>query len=274
MDARPRSIQFSTLLLLSTATTALADGGGNSFAEAFFVSRRADGSIELLGSGVTWLLLLLSVCGIGLIIHLSLANRRSSVLPDALVKDIRQNIKKKKFQTAIDLASKDNSYLGRILVAAFLEAKFGFPAMMRALEQTAEELATSRMRRIELLNVMGQVCPMIGLFGTVYGMILAFGAIVAAGGSADPVALAGGIGTALTTTFWGLVVAIPALSGYAIIRNKIDELTVEATLAAEEILNNFRPRPPRKNGQVVTVKKGEPTSEPVSVRAAQTVEVS
>jgi biopolymer transport protein ExbB len=115
---------------------------------------------------------------------------------------------------------------------------------------------------------------MIGLFGTVYGMILAFGAIVAAGGSADPVALAGGIGTALTTTFWGLVVAIPALSGYAIIRNKIDELTVEATIAAEEILNNFRPRPPRKNGQVVTVKKSEPASESVSARASQPVEVS
>ena len=114
--------------------------------------------------------------------------------------------------------------------------------MMRALEQTAEELATSRMRRIELLNVIGQVSPMIGLFGTVYGMILAFGAIVASGGSADPVALAGGIGTALTTTFWGLVVAIPALSGYAVLRNRIDEFTVEATIIAEEVLNNFRPR--------------------------------
>ncbi len=148
MDAKPRSIQLAALLVLSTATTALADGRGGSFAEAFFVSRRSDGSIELLGSGVTWLLLLLSVCGIGLIIHLSLANRRSSVVPDALVRNIRRNIKKKKFQTAIDVASKDNSYLGRILVAAFLEAKFGFPAMMRALEQTADELATSRMRRI------------------------------------------------------------------------------------------------------------------------------
>jgi len=175
-------------------------------------------------------------------VHLSLANRRQTVLPDELVKQIRRNIKKKQFQSAINLASKNNSYLGKILVAAFLEAKFGFPSMMRSLEQTADELATARLRRIELLNVFGQVSPMIGLFGTVYGMILAFGAIVASGGSADPVALAGGIGTALTTTFWGLVVAIPALSGYAIIRNKIDELTVEATIAAEEILNNFRPR--------------------------------
>jgi biopolymer transport protein ExbB len=242
MDARRRLVQLSVFCIAATATTAFAESGEHSFGEAFFVSRRNDGSLELLGSAVTWLLLLMSMCGIGLIVHLSIANRRTSVLPDELVAKIRTNIKKKKFQHAIDAASKDDSYLGCILVAAFREAKFGFPAMMRALEQTADELATKRLRRIELLNVLGQVSPMIGLFGTVYGMILAFGAIVAAGGSADPVALAGGIGTALTTTFWGLVVAIPALSGYAIIRNKIDELTVEATIEAEEILNSFRPR--------------------------------
>ena len=83
---------------------------------------------------------------------------------------------------------------------------------------------------------------MIGLFGTVYGMILAFQAIVATGGDANPVLLAGGISTALTTTFWGLVVAIPALTGYGIIRNQIDELTTEATLTAQELLNHFRPK--------------------------------
>jgi biopolymer transport protein ExbB len=191
------------------------------------------------------------------------------VLPDQLVKSIRRSIKKKQFQDAINLASKDDSYLGKILVAAFLDAKFGFPSMMRSLEQTADELATARLRRIELLNVFGQVSPMIGLFGTVYGMILAFGAIVASGGSADPVALAGGIGTALTTTFWGLVVAIPALSGYAILRNKIDEITVEATITAEDIINNFRPRksaraPSKSNG--VSSKEVEMSSQTIEAR--------
>ena len=259
MDAKRKLIQFTALLITVTTATSFADSGEHSFAEAFFVSRRNDGSLEMLGSAVTWLLLLMSMIGIGLIVHLSLANRRSTVLPDGLVKNIRSNIKKKKFQIAIDIASRDDSYVGRILVAALREAKFGFPAMMRALEQTADELATKRLRRIELLNVIGQVSPMIGLFGTVYGMILAFGAIVAAGGSADPVALAGGIGTALTTTFWGLVVAIPALSGYAIIRNKIDEITVEATIEAEEIVNSFRPRSRAnahaENGKAAPVEK-------------------
>lgn len=240
------------MVVIATSTTVAFGEGENSFGEAFFVSKRSDGSLELLGSAVTWLLLLMSMCSIGLMVHLALANRRPTVLPDELVSKIQKNIKKKQFKVAIDLASKDNSYLGEILVAAFREAKFGFPAMMRALEQTADELATSRLRRIELLNVFGQVSPMIGLFGTVYGMILAFGAIVASGGSADPVALAGGIGTALTTTFWGLVVAIPALAGYAILRNKIDELTVEATIAGEDILNNFRPRSSKSSEQKTT----------------------
>ena len=121
------------------------------------------------------------------------------------------------------------------------QAPHGYEAMLRGLEQVAAEETTIRFRRIELLNVLGQVSPMIGLFGTVYGMILAFSAIVASGGAADPVMLAGGIGTALTTTFWGLVVAIPALAGYALIRNRIDELTIEATLQAEELVAPFRP---------------------------------
>ena len=230
-------------------------GGTHSFAEAFFVSRRSDGSIEYLGSGVTWLLLAMSVGAIGMMIYMFLANRKQSVVPSDLIEEIEKRIKKKDFRSIVELTSEDQTYLGKILHAAFREAKFGFPAMMRALEQTADELATARLRRIEMLNVVGQVSPMIGLFGTVYGMILAFGAIVASGGSADPVALAGGIGTALTTTFWGLVVAIPALSGYAVLRNKIDELTVEATIVAEDVLNNFRPRksPTQKNeGSVQT----------------------
>ena len=234
---------FGVLIATSALdATASASSVNRSFAEAFFVSRRNDGSIELIGSGVTWLLLTLSVCAIGLMIHLALSNRRSTVLPNETLNTVRKLIKRKQFQAAIDIVAKDKSFVSHILHAAFKEAKFGFPAMMKALEQTADERATARLRRIELLNVVGQVSPMIGLFGTVYGMIIAFGAIVAAGGSADPVALAGGIGTALTTTFWGLVVAIPALAGYAVLRNRIDALTIEATIEAEHILHLFRPK--------------------------------
>jgi len=250
MEAKSKILFYSLITFFSYPSTAFAMSTRTSFAEAFFVSRKNDGSVEWIGSSVTWLLLTLSVTGVSLIIYLLLVNRRSVIVPPNLVRTVRKRIKRKQFQSAIDLVSKDGSFIAIILTAAFKEAKFGFPAMIKALEQAANDKAASRLRRIELLNVVGQVSPMIGLFGTVYGMIIAFGAIVATGGSADPVALAGGIGTALTTTFWGLVVAIPALASYAIIRNRIDELTVEAAITAEELLRFFRPM---KHAQFVEI---------------------
>jgi biopolymer transport protein ExbB len=224
---------------------------GRSFGEAFFISRSIDpatgGSrIELLGSLIIWFLLLLSAASIGLIGYMALTNQRKSVIPPGVVEQVRSFLIRGEYREAVELTKAEQSFFSQVLAAALGEANHGFSAMVRALEQKSDELTTERLRRIEYLNVLGQVSPMIGLFGTVYGMILAFQAIVVAGGNADPVLLAGGIGTALTTTFWGLVVAIPALAGYAIIRNKVDALTAEATLTAEEMINQFRPKAPAR----------------------------
>ena len=218
-----------------------------SFASQFFIARRTDPGgdtrIEVLGSLIIWFLLGLSIVSIGLIGNLAMANQRKAIVPAGDIDEARRLLSSGDYRGALEATGRDPSDFSRILHAALNEASHGFAAVLQSLEQTADELATIRLRRIEYLNVLGQVCPMIGLFGTVYGMILAFQAIVGAGGNADPVLLAGGIGTALTTTFWGLVVAIPALSGYGIIRNKIDELSAEATVTAEELLKQFRPKP-------------------------------
>ena len=226
---------------MATSTVVNAETVERTFAEAFFVARRADGSLEILGSAVIWLLLAMSVFSIGLIVSMAIANRRETILPDKAVNRVQKPLKSGDYERAIKMADSDDSFFGRVLSAGLRRSPHGYEAIIRGLEQVADEETTIRFRRIELLNVLGQVSPMIGLFGTVYGMILAFSSIVASGGAADPVMLAGGIGTALTTTFWGLVVAIPALAGYALLRNKIDELTIEATLEAEELMSPFRP---------------------------------
>ncbi|MFZ9915466.1 MAG: MotA/TolQ/ExbB proton channel family protein, partial [Phycisphaerales bacterium] len=118
----------------------------------------------------------------------------------------------------------------------------GAEAMERAAVQAADELLSARLRALEKLNILGQVAPMIGLFGTVYGMIVAFQTIATTGGNADPVLLAGGIGTALVTTFWGLLIAIPATSAYAMVRNRTIASSDEALAAVEEMLALFRPK--------------------------------
>ena len=226
-----------------------ADAGpeARSFAEAFFVSTKSvpgsgERRIEILGSLIIWFLLLLSAGSVGLIGYMALTNQRKSILPEGVPEEIQKLLGEKQYRQAIELAEREASFFSQVVAAALHESSHGFAAMVRVLEQTSDELTTERLRRIEYLNILGQVSPMIGLFGTVYGMILAFQSIVAAGGNADPVLLAGGIGTALTTTFWGLVVAIPALAGYAILRNKIDALTAEASINAEELISQFRPK--------------------------------
>ncbi len=228
------------------STAAAGASVDRSFADQFFIARKTDPGreqrIEILGSLIIWLLLALSIASIGLIGNLAMTNQRKMIIPPAIVDEARRLLATGDYRGALDLAARDPSDFSRILRAALNDASRGFAAVIRSLEQTADELATVRLRRIEYLNVLGQVSPMIGLFGTVYGMILAFQAIVMAGGNADPVLLAGGIGTALTTTFWGLVVAIPALTAYGVIRNKIDELSTEATLTAEDLLKQFRPK--------------------------------
>ncbi len=255
----PRRSLVLLLILLVMVLTATAPGNAQdispvaaestvdqSFASHFFIARRTDPGrgthLEVLGSLIIWFLLLLSVVSISLIGNLAVSNQRKTIVPAAIVDEARRLLSAGEYRAALDLTTRDPSDFSRILHAALNDANHGFAAVIRSLEQTADELAADRMRRIEYLNVLGQVSPMIGLFGTVYGMILAFQAIVAAGGNADPVLLAGGIGTALTTTFWGLIVAIPALSGYGIIRNKIDQLSTEAILTAEDLLKQFRPK--------------------------------
>ncbi|MCR9216490.1 MAG: MotA/TolQ/ExbB proton channel family protein [bacterium] len=210
--------------------------------EAFFVQRHADtGNIELLGTAIIWLLLALSAVCVGLIISIALETKREKFLPDQTLKAARTALGKADYEGGLKAVSSDESFFARVLHAALTDAPSGFGSMIRGLDQTAEELTIKRLRKVEPLNVIGGVAPMVGLFGTVYGMILAFREIVAAGGTPNPVGLAAGIGTALTTTFWGLVVAIPALAGYALLRNKIDALTVEATREAEELINRFKP---------------------------------
>jgi biopolymer transport protein ExbB len=204
-----------------------SDTGARSFAEQFFISMKTDPAtgekhIELLGSLIIWFLLALSMASLGLIGHMSLNNQRKSILPSGVAEETRRMLERGEYRTAIALLRREQSYFSLVLAAALSEANHGFNSMIRSLEQTSDELTTDRLRRIEYLNVLGQVSPMIGLFGTVYGMILAFQSIVVAGGNADPVLLAGGIG---------------------IVRNKIDGLTAEATLVAEELINQFRPKP-------------------------------
>lgn len=227
----------------SAATPATSGNGSDtvSFFKAFFWP---DGSI--IGLVIVWGLVIASTASIGYAIMLFLSYRRVAVLPPDVADTLEQLIADKKYREAIETAREHPSYLAVLTSAALEEAPNGYGAMERAIEEAADVEVSRMMRPIELLNVLGNIAPMVGLFGTVYGMIVAFQQLVAAGGKPDAASLAGGISTALVTTFWGLVVAIPALAAYALIRNRIDALTSEGVVMVESLISTFKPSGKRK----------------------------
>ena len=257
------------LFVLLASSTAMAQNAsqGSSFAEAFFISHGVDADggrhIELLGSFVIWILLVGSVVSIGLIGQLLSANRQDHIMPETLVNQSTAFLKEGRYRETLTLLKDNESDFAKILHSALSRASGGFSAMQRGLEMAAGEVVAARGRRVEILNVIGQVSPMLGLFGTVYGMILAFQSIVASGGNADPVLLAGGIGTALVTTFWGLVVAIPALSGYATVRGRLDAAQAEAINQASIIIEEFR-NDSAKRPRTSSSRKKSDSSEPAT----------
>ena len=193
------------------------------------------------GGVIGYIIWAISVVTVALIISYAIKIRRSTILPELMHNQIQDMFESKEYRDAIDVTATDPSFLGYVVHAALAEAAHGYPAMERAMEEASEERPTKMLRGLEWLNLIGNIGPMLGLFGTVWGMINVFFKIVEAGGMPKPEQLAGGIGIALVTTLLGLAVAIPALAAYAIFRNRIDSLTSEAMVASQDLISNFRP---------------------------------
>jgi len=193
------------------------------------------------GGVIGYIIWAISVVTVALIINYMLKIRRTTILPELMHAQIQEMFENKEYRDAIDVTAGDPSYLGYVVHAALAEAAHGYPAMERAMEEASEERTTKMLRGLEWLNLIGNIGPMLGLFGTVWGMIQVFFKIVEVGGMPKPEQLAEGIGVALVTTLLGLAVAIPALAAYAVFRNRVDSLTSEAMVASQDLISNFRP---------------------------------
>ena len=190
---------------------------------------------------IGWILWAMSIVTLAIIVQYFITIRRENVLPVAVLDQIRELFDEKQYGEAIEMSAGEPSFLSYVVHAGLSDASHGYPAMERSMEEAAEERTTKLLRQIEWLNLIGNISPMLGLLGTVWGMILAFQEIKAAGGAPDPGALGGAISIALVTTLLGLSIAIPALAVFAVMRNRVDALTSEAMVAAQDLISTFRP---------------------------------
>ncbi len=184
----------------------------------------------------------LSIVALALSIEYAVSIRRKTMVPPTVVERLSDYFDRRQYAEAIEYCSKDSSMLGRIVHSGLLEARNGYGSMERAMEDAIEERASKLFRRIEYLNLIGNVAPMLGLFGTVQGIIGMFMSISEAGGIPVMSRISSDLGTALVATFWGLLVAIPSLTIFGLLRNRIDVLLAETATVADRLVAVFKPR--------------------------------
>ena len=187
------------------------------------------------------IIMLCSVIAVTLIVKSLIHVRASVMIPEASTIAIREMIANKQFKELLEYTEKDPSFVSRALNPALKRAP-SFTAMKEALETAIGEETAEQFRKIEYLNIIGNLGPLLGLLGTVLGMIDAFAALQSAKGAANPADLAGGISAALTHTFLGLMLAIPCLAAFGVMRTMVDRLTVRGALIAEEMLLAIKPQ--------------------------------
>lgn len=199
---------------------------------------------EIIKAG-GWLMLPLIACSVaaaGIVIERLWTLRVDKVAPKNLVSQIWQWVNQNELNETRIRGLKKDSPLGQILAVGLLNRKHDREIMKESIEEAGRAVVHELERFLNALGTIAQITPLLGLLGTVIGMITVFTTITDVG-VGDPNALAGGISTALITTAAGLSVAIPSLIFYRYFRGKIDALVVtmeQETIKLIEIMQGER----------------------------------
>lgn len=168
--------------------------------------------------------------------------RRADLIPEDLAIELRKMVELGRLSEAVTACKNRPCLLASVVQQGLAEADFGWSEVEKAMEDAIAEQSARIYRWLEYLSVIANLAPMVGLLGTVTGMLLAFKEVADSQQNAGAADLADGIYQALVTTVYGLVIAIPALGFFAMFRSWVDELVAEAAYAALHILAPLKQR--------------------------------
>ena len=181
-----------------------------------------------------------SFLGVGLILKQIFFLRRGTLCPKKVQVQLDELFKQKKIKEAMAFCQKNQSVLARIVASGLTEIRAGYDSMVDVMRDVGEEESIRVNQSVGYLSLVGAIAPMLGLLGTVLGMIEAFQSIASSEGMAKPAELASNIQKALTTTCMGLMVAVPAIVAYTVFRNRAVRLMLEVGVAATELTSRFK----------------------------------
>ena len=187
-----------------------------------------------------WTTIILSIFAFSIVFKMFMDLKREKILPAQLVEDVTRCLQESDYEGAYALVQDDHTFLGRVLEGGLSKMNYGADSVAKGADDAWTTEQTSLMQIAGYVQLMGQTAPMLGLFGTVTGMMAAFAVLAHSAGAANPKDLATGIMNALVTTFIGLLVAIPCNCIYLFLRNKIAKAGLEVSIAANEVLLTLR----------------------------------
>ena len=190
---------------------------------------------------IGWIIVAESVVGLALVIEAYVALKREKLAPPELIDEIQALFDENQYQEAMELCENEPTYFTRVCGAGIAKIGQPFEVITNALSEMGDEESVRLQQKLGWLAVVSATAPMLGLLGTVQGMILAFHQIAASGGQATPADLAGAISIALLTTLFGLMVAIPVITLTAYIRNRLVRSIIEVGAIVEDLFERFRP---------------------------------
>ncbi len=201
---------------------------------------------ELIKAGglVMWPIIACSVIAMAIVLERLWAYRTRRVIPGNLVAQIWQLYQKGQITAAHIATVRDSSPLGRILAAGLVNRDHPREVMKESIEEEGRQVVHELDRYLNTLGTIAAISPLLGLLGTVIGMIKVFAAITTAG-VGNPAVLAGGISEALITTAAGLTVAIPALIFHRYLSGRVDKLVISMeaeALKMVEVMHGERER--------------------------------
>jgi biopolymer transport protein ExbB len=192
------------------------------------------------GGTVGYIIVFLSFVGVALMIEHGVTIKRDKLAPPQIIDEIEGMFENEEYQEALELCEAEPNYLTNVLAAGLPKINAGFDTMKSAMSEVAEEEAIKLLQKISYLSIVSNIGPMLGLFGTIVGMIEAFQVIASLGSAVTPSDLAQGIAIALVTTFQGLCVGIPTAVGYFIYKNKTVRTIMQVNAISDELVERFR----------------------------------
>ena len=194
---------------------------------------------ELISEGgiVMWPIFFCSFVALAIVIDRWLFLRRASINTRDFMENMRQVLRQNRIQEAIQICDETDAPIARLMKAGVLKHNRSKDEIREAIQDAGNLEMPHLERRLSALATCANVAPLLGLLGTVTGMIKAFAQIQNKRGLVNPSDLAEGIGNALITTAAGLVVAIPALVVYNYLVTRVDNLVVEMEISSAEVVD-------------------------------------